>query len=427
MKIKIIILTLICVFPIAITAQKNSEIANIYIERSEVSFQNLEMNTALEIFNKALKYMDSIPNSRVAKLGTLLHFEHKKYFEARSYAKWYFELEEDNTKEEYSIMLDTYVSIQDEIDNYIEEQKALEIIRLKEENEARRLDSLNNLWISKSKAYAIKVDSVYNFNKYNLAVFSKDGQLGIMDDVGGVEDISEGFHHFMTYDNYILLLDKQKDPEIIYAFDCSTKTGVLLPKVVTFNANSTHYGKVMLPRANGLIVTYPNNTRKAYVYNVKEKSFLETEDLKELLKMLKKNDIVEKYKDEQVRINKQWLTLGSCLGSGVYELYGEESRFGFLNTLDGEIWDADFQDYLGGFYDDSFELLKGNTRFWVNTEGVKRQTNKNENGTYSGTSRFVKLGDGNYRILQNREGKDYLVFGENVLLNKTHFVGESPR
>ena len=427
MKIKFIILTLIFVFPTSIIGQTNSEIASVYIKRSETLFFNAEMDRSLEVFNKALKYMDSVPNSRVAKLGTLLHFEHEKYFEARSYAKWYFELEKDKSTEDYQIMLETFVSIQDEIDKYIAEQKALEIKRLKEDKEARRLDSLNKLWIEKSKAYVIEIDSIYKFNKYNLAVFSKDGQLGIMDDVGNVVEKSQNYNYFITNDSYVLMLDKQKNPTKIYAFNFITKQGFLLPSASAFNANSTHYGKVMLPRANGLIVTYPNNSSKAYVYNLKEKSFLATEDLKEFLKRLKKNDIIEKYKDEQIRINKQWLTLGSHLGAGVYELFETDKRFGYLNTSDGKVWDVNYYNYLGGFYNGNFELLQDNKQIWMDTDGVRKEINKNENGKYSGTSRFIKQEDGTYRILQNREGKDYLVFGDNALLNQKQFVEAAPR
>tara|TARA_R110002111_G_scaffold18_3_gene165 strand:- start:29039 stop:30322 length:1284 start_codon:yes stop_codon:yes gene_type:complete len=427
MKIKFIILSLVFLFPFTIIGQTNSEISNVYIKRSEVLFHNLEMDRSLEIFNKALKYMDSVPNSRVAKLGALLYFEHEKFFEARSYAKWYFELEEDKETEDYQNMLETYVNIQEEIDKYIAEQKALELKRLREDKEAHRLDSLNKLWTDMSKAYTLKIDSIYKFNKHSLAVFSKDGQLGIMDDVGNVIDKPQNYNHFITYDGYVLMLDKQKNPEKIYAYNCNTKQGFLLPSVSTFNVKSTHYGKVMLPRGNGLMVTYPNNSKKAYVYNVKDKSFMETTDLNDFLKMLKKNDIIEKYKDEQVRINKQWLTLGNHLGAGVYELYGDDNRFGFLNTSDGKVLDANFYNYLGGFYNGNFELLEDGKQFWMDADGIKRETNKDENGMYSGTSRFVKHADGTYGILQNREGKDYLVFGDKALLNKVQFIEESPR
>lgn len=427
MKIKFIIIAIIVGFPSAIFSQTNSEIAGVYINRSEEHFNNAEFDAALEIFNKALKYLDSVPDSRVAKLGTLLHFEHGRFFEARSYSTSYFELVKDKTTEDYKIMLDTFVTIQDEIDKYIKEQKAIETKRLAEEREARRLDSLNKLWIDLSKSFAIRIDSIYKFNKYNLAVFSKDNQLGIIDDVGTIVHPPQHFNHFITYDGYVLLMDKKQDPTKIYVYDFNAKHGFLLPSVSVVSPNATHYGKVMLPRANGLIITYPDNSNKAFVYNVKEKSFLETEELKEFLKRLKKNDIIEKYKDNQVRLNKQWLTLGSHLGAGIYELYENQNRFGFLNTSDGKLWNADFYNYLGGFYDGNFEVLEGEKRFWMDPEGIKGTTNKNENGSYSGTSRFIKYNDGIYVILQNRDGKDYLVHGEKTLLNQKQFVAEAPR
>ncbi len=162
--------------------------------------------------------MDSIPNSRVAKLGTLLHYEHKNYFEARSYARLYFQLETDKSTEEYGTMLETVVNIQDEIDEFIIEQKALKVKRLKEERETRRLDSLNNLWTNLSRAYTIKMDSIYKFNQYNLAVFSKNGQLCIMDDVGTIVEKTNDYEYFISYDGYIMMLDKQKNPSKIYVY-----------------------------------------------------------------------------------------------------------------------------------------------------------------------------------------------------------------
>ncbi|NRD23180.1 hypothetical protein HNV10_08005 [Winogradskyella litoriviva] len=422
MSFKSIILSFLFVFTTVSFAQTNSEIAEVYVKRSEALFFNSDMDKSLEIFNKALKYMDSIPNSRVAKLGTLLHFEHQQFFEARSYAKWYFELEEDKTKEEYSDMLETYVNIQEEIDKYIEEQKVLELQRLKEDREAKRLDSLNNLWSDKSKAFQINIDSIYTFNKYNLAVFSKDGKLGIMNDVGTVVEEPLDFKHYITYDGYVLMLDKPKNPTKIFAYNCKNKQGQLLPSVAQFNSNSSHFGKVMLPRANGLLVAYPNNTGNAFIYNLEIKSVVASSDLKEFLKELKKNDIIEKYKDNQIRINKQWLTLGNTLGAGVYELYENNTRYGYLNTSDGKIYDNKYYNYLGGFCNGNFELLEDEKRFWLDADGVKREKNKNENGNYSGVSRFIKQENGSYYILQNRKGKDYLILGKNALLNRKQFV-----
>ncbi|WP_299099149.1 hypothetical protein [uncultured Winogradskyella sp.] len=422
MKSKITILILAFLLPISLFAQTNSEIADVYVKRSEAFFFNSDMDRSLEIFNKALKYMDSVPNSRVAKLGTLIHFEHKQFFEARSYAKWYFDLEEDKTTEDYQFMLETYVNIQEEIDNHIEAQKQLEIKRLREDKEARRIDSLKSLWKSKSKEFVVEIDSIYKFNTYNLAVFAKDGQLGIMNDLGEVVEKPQDFNHHISYDGYVLLLDKPSNPTKIYAYHYKSKEGFLLPSVSEFNSSSTHYGKVMLPRANGLLVTYPNNANKAFIYNLQSKSLMASTNLKEFLKTLKKNDIIEKFKDEEIRINKLWLTLGNEIGAGFYELYENDERYGYLNTSDGKIYDVSYYNFLGGFNNGNFELIENGKRFWLNTDGVRRETNNNEDGKYQGNSRFVKQPDGNYYILQNRDGKDYLIIGKNALLNKEQFV-----
>lgn len=159
-----------------------------------------------------------------------------------------------------------------------------------------------------------------------------------------------------------------------------------------------------------------------------DKAFAGADHSKDMLKELKKNDIIEKYnKDGQIRLDKQWLSLGSHLGANIYELYSDSGLYGFLSTSDGKLWDVTYYNYLGGFCDDNFELLEGDKRFWIDAEGVRRESNKDENGKYSGTSRFRKTTDGNYIITQNRNGKDYLILGDNALLNKMCFVADAPR
>lgn len=362
--------------------------------------------------------MDSVPNSRVAKLAALVLYENKKLIEARTYANMYFELEEDKSTEDYRYMLNTFVEIQDEIT----EQNSKEIFLLWPNKDARRLDSINKLWTTKAMSFAIDIDSIYQLNKHNLAIFSKDDKLGIIDDVGNIVKNAQKYNHFITYDGYILLLDKQTNPTEIYAYNCEIKQGVLLPTVSSFNTKSTDYGKVMLPRANGIIVTYPNNSDMAYVYNIKEESFLVKEELNEFLIKLKKNDIVERFKDEQIFLKDHWLNLGSHLGAGVYELYEADKRFGYINTYNGLFWDVNYYNYLGGFYNGNFELLEGDNRFWLDEDGLRRDTKKNENDSYSGSSKFIKQADGKYRIFQNKNGKDYLILGDNALLNQRQYI-----
>ncbi|WP_179022304.1 hypothetical protein [Winogradskyella forsetii] len=491
MRINFIILLFIFAFPSAIIAQSNSEMGAYYLMRSEALFFNKEINRSLELFNKSLEYMDSIPNSRVAKLGMLLNFEHKKCFEASSYGKSYFEFEKDKSTEEYQYMLKTYDYILkelgtdmeeparyieapinniqepfmdneeldknteefgnsiDELDKGIEElvrdieeldhnieklgrdneeHKVLMTSIFNEEIVDKRFDSLNNKWINLSRRYEVHIDSIYEFNKYKLAVFSKNNQLGIMDDTGNIIEKPQSYNHFLTYDGYALMLDKQDHPTKIYVYNFKTRQGFVLPEISTFNSNSLHYGKVMLPRANGLIVTYPDNSNNAYVFNVKSKLFVTSDTEREhFLRKLKKNDIIETYKAEQVRVKGRWLTIGSELGAGVYELHEFGNRYGYLNTLDGKVWNEKYYNYLGGFCNGNFELIEGEKRFWMDVDGLKSETNEDENGTYSGDSRFVKREDGIYVIIQNREGKDYLIYGDEALLNQEQFIEAASR
>ena len=62
-----------------------------------------------------------------------------------------------------------------------------------------------------------------------------------------------------------------------------------------FNALSTNYGKVMLPRANGRLVTYPNNSLQPLVYDLNERKVVKIANEEELFKNLKKADIQKNF------------------------------------------------------------------------------------------------------------------------------------
>ncbi len=427
MKIKVLLFTLVLSFNLNF-AQSNTEIAYVYLKRAEDSFEKNEIENSVSEFKKSLKFNDTLNDSRVGRLGMLLHYELGNFHIAKVYTKEYFDFVVDKTSEEYQNMLDLYVSIQEGIDQFNKELKIKTEKIEKEKREKRRLDSLNTVWETLSQEFILNVDSVYALNKNNIAVYRKGKAIGIIDDFGNIVKKPSVYHDYLSYDGIILMLDQIDSPTKIYAYKSEEKSGFLLPSLSTFNNSSKHYGKVMLPRGNGLIVTYPDNSNKAFIYNLKTKNFEIILDVRALLKTMNKNDIIEKYsKEEQLRINKKWFYLGGHLGSNIYPLYSENKLFGFLNASNGKILDNQYYNYLGGFYDGTYELLETNKRLWMDNEGVRQDSNKNENGRYEGKSRFMKLENDNYVILQNKEGKDYLVLGDKTLLNKKQFVAEAPR
>ena len=54
----------------------------------------------------------------------------------------------------------------------------------------------------------------------------------------------------------------------------------------------------MLPRANGKLVTYPNNVAKPFVFDLNEKKIIEITNEKEILKNLDKADVITKYNND---------------------------------------------------------------------------------------------------------------------------------
>jgi len=249
-----------------------------------------------------------------------------------------------------------------------------------------------------------------------------------MDHLGNILEDPSVYNDFLGYYGIILILDNVNAPTKIFAYNIEEKSGFLLPGLTNFNSTSKHYGKVMLPRGNGLVVTYPDHSNKTYIYNLKTKNFENIADVRELLKTMKKNDIIEKYsKEEQLRIDKKWFYLGGHLGSNIYSLNNENKLSGFLNASNGKVLDNSYYKNLGGFYDGTYELHETNKHLWMDNEGVRQDSNKDESGLYKGNSRFIKSENGNYIILQNIEGKDYLVLGKKKLLNKKQYITEASK
>jgi len=176
----------------------------------------------------------------------------------------------------------------------------------------------------------------------------------------------------------------------------------------------------MLPRGNGRLVCYPNNSLKTMVYDLGVKKFVRISNQKELLKTLKKTDKIDKYnKDGEVKIHKKWYNFGGHIGGGIHPLYNDDySLHGFLCAIDGRILTQSDYNYLGAFYNGKSQALKGDEVLWVNQNGTKVKPPKNESGVYTGPSKVKKVDSGKYQIMQN----GFIILGDQKLEKMVDFL-----
>ncbi len=252
---------------------------------------------------------------------------------------------------------------------------------------------------------ALKVDSVYNFNANNYALFSKEGKFGVINDKAEIILEAKEYTNAINFAGYFLLLNKSKEATKIYSFNTNSGTGILLPNPSDFNALSTHFGKVMLPRENGRLITYPNNSYEPLVFDLNQGKIVKISNKEDLMKDLKKNDVLRKYnKDGEVKVDKDWYLFGGHLGGGIYPLYveGDYNVKAFLCSVDGTMLYADSKyDYIGSFHDNKAQAVKGDTISWVNQNGTKVSNAKDSKANYKGDSKVFKVEDGIYQILKN--------------------------
>ena len=286
MKKQILTLLSILCFTFSFS-QSNEDIAKVYINRAYNAIQeSIDYKEALVQFNKAMEYTDTITSSKVAMLGTFIHYEVNNLEEAKSYAKQYFLLERKKSSDEYLELLGLYVTINEELEKQNAEEKRLEEERIKKEKELRKIDSLKIIWQSKSDTFSLKVDSIYTFNKKSLALFSKNGYFGIVNDLGNIIIEADTYKDALSFDGYFLLMDKSHEASQIYCYNINKKNGFLLPFPSDLNPLSTHFGKIMLPRGNGRLITYLNNSYAPLVYDLVAKKDVKVANEKELFKII---------------------------------------------------------------------------------------------------------------------------------------------
>ncbi len=408
--------------------QTNEEIAGVYIRKAQKNYSKIEIDEAAKNFNKAIKLLDTINRASIARLGTLIQFELQKYDVAKKYARYYFKLVKNKKSEDYTQLLDLYVTIEEELEKVELEKLKQENARLAREKEARRIDSLKTVWQKKADALTLKITSIDAFNKNNISIFKSGEFVGIVDHLGNIIVKADTYKAVKNYDGLILLLDKAKEPTKIYSYNTHTKSGALLPSISEFNTLSTHYGDVMMPRGNGTIVTYPNNSFKAFIYNVNTNQFAKITDEKALFKELRKTDKIDKYnKEGEVKLGKDWFSFGGHIGGGVYVLYKQGYKLhGFLCSLDGTVLKTNNYQGIGAFHNGKYHVINDSESYWVNQNGTKVSDPTNETGKYTGNSKIVPLEKGGFQIHQKIDGYDYIILGNEKLEFLEDFLRKHP-
>nr|WP_321222123.1 hypothetical protein [uncultured Psychroserpens sp.] len=427
MKTFISSLLLVLCFTIS-NAQSDLEIGAVYMDRAEQDYLDNDMRSARSNFDKAIFYIKEINDKRIARLGTLLSYDIKDYTKAKILAQRYFDLEPEKGTAEYEEMLILSVTIREDIIAKDKENERLRIEAIAKAKKERKLDSLTNLWEQKSQAFYVSIDSVGSFNDKNIAIYKSAGKFGIIDDFGNIIFNADTFENVIENEGYILFIDDLKRPSSIYCFNTNTQKGYILPDVSQFDSQAYDYGKLMLPRENGLLVTYPNKLGDVIVFDLNAKEFQTKEDKKELLKTLKKNDIIDKYdKDLKIRLEKEWFSIGSTIGGGFYPLFNEDkSIYAYLSTSNGRLYTADYYSHFGAFCDNTFQIIENNRSSFMDAEGVKQelQLKLKPVKTYAGSNRYVKSKNGKFQILKTENGKEVLIKGNQKLKLLPDYINE---
>nr|WP_298988922.1 hypothetical protein [uncultured Polaribacter sp.] len=412
-------LLILCLFTFLTNyAQFEKAIANTYIKRANNAIANgINYELAANYFEKAMARLDSITDKKTAILGSRIYFEihHKQetlqqrleYLKkSQSYFKHYNLLTTNKTTEEYQLNIDElYVPIIESIEKVEEEIKIEKELNRIKKLEKKKIDSLTEAWENKYNTLKIKVDTIFSFNKDNIALYKIDNNYGLINDVGEIILEANEYKDVLYFEGFFIFKNIKNNPTKLLSFNSTSKNSFEIPTISEFYNLSTHFGQVMLPRANGKLVTYPNNVAKPFVFDLNEKKIIEITNEKEILKNLDKADVITKYNnDGEVKINKEWYRFGGDLGGGLHPLYAEESYdlLGFLCAMEGKFLSAkdDFE-FIGPFYNNRFEAKKGNSRFWIDQKGVELNDTEIEDDSYLGESIIEKLDDGSYQIKRN--------------------------
>lgn len=411
------LLILFCFFSFFVSfGQSDSDVAKFYIKRTKkVIDESIDFKQAKIFFDKARKKMDTIEDSNLAKLGARIHFELEDYRTAKKYFQMYFNLVRNKKSEDFDEQVRLSVITNEEIELIEEQERLAEEERIRKEKELRKIDSLKTIWNTKADELSVKADSVYSFNANGYALFLNKGKYGIVNDKAETVVEANTYEFAISYGGFIIFQNKEKEPTKIYFFNTNNGSGNQLPALSDINPLSTHYGKVMLPRANGRLVTYPNNSFKPLVFDLNQNKIVRVANKEDLLDGLKKNDRIRKFnKDGEVKIDKDWYIFGGHLGGGVHPLYFENNYnvYAYLFSIDGTVLftDSDYK-YIGAFYENKLQAIKDKDVFWINQNGTKVTPPKDKTAIYAGDSKVVKTKEGFYQVFRD----DKIIKGDKTL------------
>jgi hypothetical protein len=425
MKSKIILFALVLCSNF-IVAQTNQEISYVYINRAEASYYEGKLDEAITLFDKAMKYITEISESRVAKVGMLLHYELKDFQKAKIFSTQYFALEINKNTDDYLQMLEVYVNIQEELEKQKAEDLRLQQEKIKQKLEKRRRDSLSIIWNKKSEALTIKVDVIKPFNQYGVAIYQKDNKVGLLSENGVILVGHNKNAASLGKDDYIILLNKIYKPTKVYCFNSKTNNGFFLPNVTKFNLPSTNFGVVVASKTKGKLIAYPNNSLDVMIYDIGNKSFINDPISSERLKELKKQNFIDKYsKDGKVKIDGERYYIGTHFGGGIYPLFNENKTiYGYFLAANGKILPHQDYNYLGFFSNGRAQVVNINEQFWIDQNGIRYEESNDEVFTYNGNSEIAKLGEGKYQIHKNIDDKSVIVFGDKKLPSLKEYLNK---
>ncbi len=420
MKKIMVLLAFLCSF--SGFSQTNDEIAGVYLKRARLAIEeSIDFREAKVLFEKALKYIDSVKTADMAKLGARIYFEIGEYRTAKTLSKKYFQLYKKRKDERYDEQVELAVLINDELDKLVAEEKRLERERILKEKYSKYIDSLENVWVNRATELSFKADTIYAFNKNGVALFSKEGKFGALSDVGDVLVPADTYVDVISFSGYFIFKDKVDEPTQLYCYDTNVNKGFDIPELVDFNTLSTNYGEILLPRENGFLVTYPNNAYEPLVINLNSQEIVSFTADKDLFKKFRKADVIDNYNsDGEIKKEKTWYTFGGHLGGGVHPLYLPDYKLSaFLFSIDGTMkkFGADY-DYLGPFHQNAMQAKKGDTTVWLNQNGTEVEAVQDNAKGYEGISIVKKRKDGNFQIFQN----GIMVLGKQRLEKMQDFI-----
>lgn len=412
---KTVLLYLILFLSIGVYSQTNQEIANVYFKKAEEAIGKIDFSSALENFNKGIGIIDEVQRPRIAHMGTFINYELKMYDDAMLYAKKYFSLSPSNSSDDYNQMLEMYAFLQERFSQKEQERRKKEAERLKKEKEKlekekelKKIDSLKTEWQKLSKNFILEVDSIHKFNKRGITIYKKGRFYGVINDKGNIIKKAEKYRYAFQNEGYIVLLDKKNNTRRGYIYEVESDEDYELPPAYRFDKNSSYYSKVTLPRGNGRMVLYPESSLKTIVYDIGLEKPVEIANIKDLFRQLRKEDKIDKSdrKERTVKVNKDWYSLGNYLGGGVYSLYVTETKeiYGFLITnVEEDYMVLKYNDvgYLGAFYKNKLQAIKGNKTTWITDIGEEGSKPKSDYFDYDGGVEVEKIENGKYHLKKN--------------------------